>query len=696
MYLAKTIAQTHSSMTHPDYRPDIDGLRAVAVLSVVVFHAFPSLLPGGFIGVDIFFVISGFLISSIIFENLQHGCFSFRQFYARRIKRIFPSLIVVLLSCLVFGYLCLLPDELHQLSKHVVAGAGFVSNWVLWNEVGYFDNSAETKPLLHLWSLSVEEQFYIVWPILLWLAHARHLSLLWVSILFLCASFMLNIWMVEQSPTATFYSPFTRVWELLCGAVAAWYSLHRAPRRGDHYAVTPQSSFIASFSRQTLSANVPSFLGMGLVIAAFFILHKERSFPGYWALLPALGTVLILGTPNAWFNRVVLSHRLCVWFGLISFPLYLWHWPILAYGRIIYFDTPPVKFRLWAMVSAILLAWLTTKFIERPLRFNIRYTPLKFSAIPAAMAFLALAGIVMLHTDFTQTHRFDTLPVKRKEAHAVGSSLTWFRGREDWLFLGNAYDHAVAKLKQAITPSDAELDEVKHLFSEVTKAGLKHGARTALIMGPDKSSVYPEFLPPEIVPAATRYSRFFLEKLHEIPSLRVYDPTDTLIAAKRTEGLLYWRTDTHWNQKGAYVAYAGFCSLLGIPLPPISFVQAEPYPGDLIAISKKTDIPLHADDNWKIVWQKSPQWVEKTRQSLEETSFGATSQVTNKEAESDQYVWVVGDSFAGNLKPYFNATFRRVDYIGHWGDVLETLPAALEEAEEKPDLIVVVRVERSF
>lgn len=163
-------SQPSEHLTHPKYRPDIDGLRAVAVLSVVIFHAFPDLIPGGFIGVDVFFVISGFLISTIIFKSLSTDNFSFTDFYARRIKRIFPALFVVLLVTYGLGWHSLLADEFRQLGKHIAAGAGFVANLVFWSEAGYFDNASETKPLLHLWSLGIEEQFYIVWPLLLWLA----------------------------------------------------------------------------------------------------------------------------------------------------------------------------------------------------------------------------------------------------------------------------------------------------------------------------------------------------------------------------------------------------------------------------------------------------------------------------------------------------------------------------------------------
>jgi peptidoglycan/LPS O-acetylase OafA/YrhL len=180
-------------LAHPKYRPDIDGLRAVAVLSVVVYHAFPSLLKGGFVGVDIFFVISGFLISIIIFSSLERDSFSFYDFYSRRIRRIFPSLLVVLISCYGFGWFALLADEYKQLGKHIAAGAGFGLNFILWSEGGYFDTPSETKPLLHLWSLGIEEQFYIVWPVLLWAAWKKKFNLFTISIVLFFISFGLNL-----------------------------------------------------------------------------------------------------------------------------------------------------------------------------------------------------------------------------------------------------------------------------------------------------------------------------------------------------------------------------------------------------------------------------------------------------------------------------------------------------------------------
>src|SRR5688572_5179641 len=203
------------------YRADIDGLRGVAVLVVIGFHAFPQYIPGGFIGVDVFFVISGFLISSIILRQLRRSTFSLSDFYARRIRRIFPALILVLAACLLFGSFALLPDELQQLGKHVGAASAFVSNVVLWSETGYFDRAAELKPLLHLWSLGVEEQFYLAWPVLALVLWKRRHDLLLTVLLLSLASFGLGIAVGHESRPAHFYLPMTRFWELGVGCLLA-------------------------------------------------------------------------------------------------------------------------------------------------------------------------------------------------------------------------------------------------------------------------------------------------------------------------------------------------------------------------------------------------------------------------------------------------------------------------------------------
>src|ERR1700736_4384821 len=203
------------------YRPDIDGLRAIAVMLVVNFHAFPGAMPGGFIGVDIFFVISGFLITGIVARELDQQRFSLVAFYVRRIRRIFPALIVVLGATLVLGWLWMLPAVYAQLSSDVVASAAFFSNIALLLQSGYFDIESARKPLLHLWSLGIEEQFYLFWPLILMGAARLRLSLLATASVIALASFVLNVALIGSNPVATFYLPFTRAWELLAGAVLA-------------------------------------------------------------------------------------------------------------------------------------------------------------------------------------------------------------------------------------------------------------------------------------------------------------------------------------------------------------------------------------------------------------------------------------------------------------------------------------------
>ena len=390
-----TAQQPH--LSHPKYRPDIDGLRAIAVLAVVVFHSFPHRMTGGFVGVDVFFVISGYLISIIIFQNLDKGTFSFSEFYARRIKRLFPALIVVFIFCLIFGWFALLADEYSQLGKHIGAGAVFVSNFVFWNEAGYFDNAADTKPLLHLWSLGIEEQFYIFWPLLLWLAWKRKFNLLTISIVIAVASFVLNIKGIEQDSVATFYSPQTRFWELLTGSLLAWVTLYKKGAfdqiQGKVEVVL--SRIIYSDKKETdgeTLANVFSIVGLVLLGYGFFILNKEVSFPGKWALVPVVGAVLIISAGSkAWVNRTILANKIAVWFGLISFPLYLWHWPLLSFARIVEGEVPSRNIRIAALVVSVVLAWLTYKLIERPIRFN-KHGKVKVTALIALMAVVACAG----------------------------------------------------------------------------------------------------------------------------------------------------------------------------------------------------------------------------------------------------------------------------------------------------------------
>lgn len=299
------------------YRPDIDGLRAIAVLSVVIFHLFPSYLPGGFAGVDIFFVISGYLITSIISRDINSATFSFIDFYARRARRIFPALITVLISILVAGWFLLLPDEYAQLGWHILGGATFTSNLILWSEVGYFDLSSIEKPLLHLWSLGVEEQFYLVWPLLLWAASRFGLSLFRVVVTIGTISFALSLYQVFSAPDAAFYSPLSRCWQLSAGAALALWSQDRFYTES----VTDKSWY--------------SLIGIAFLIVAIIGLHEALIWPAPFAGIPVLGAMILLSASGGVVVKLVLSNRVFVFFGSISFALYLWHWSLLSLHQIV-------------------------------------------------------------------------------------------------------------------------------------------------------------------------------------------------------------------------------------------------------------------------------------------------------------------------------------------------------------------------
>ena len=385
------------SNPHPTYRPDIDGIRAIAVLLVVMFHAFPSQIQGGFVGVDVFFVISGYLISSIILKGLEQGNFSYRDFYIRRIKRIFPALIVVLTTCMIFGWFVLLQDEYRSLGKHVASGAGFVSNFIFWGEAGYFDTAANFKPLLHLWSLGIEEQFYIVWPLLLVLLWKRIKNLLLALGVISLISFLLNVGLIGTNPVAAFYLPLARFWELMLGSMLAYASLFR----GDIFFTISSNFGIRQENLQNSKRFISeacSLFGMLLVISAAALVDKDSEFPGWWALMPTVGTVLLIAAgPLTWLNSKVLSHRSLVLLGLISYPLYLWHWPILSIANIVNYGAPALWIRIGAIAASIVMAWLVYKMVEKPIQARQgNFAPTILSVL---ILIISTAGYYIYHNE---------------------------------------------------------------------------------------------------------------------------------------------------------------------------------------------------------------------------------------------------------------------------------------------------------
>jgi peptidoglycan/LPS O-acetylase OafA/YrhL len=358
------------------YRADIDGLRAVAIISVVGFHAFPDFFSGGFTGVDIFFVISGYLITAIILGELEAGNFTLKGFYIRRIRRIFPALLLVLTSCLIFGWFALFADEYQQLGKHVFGGSTFLSNIIFWNESGYFDNAADKKPLLNLWSLAIEEQYYVIWPLLILFLWRKKINILFVTLTITLISFLLNIATIKGNASATFFLPHTRFWELLIGATLGYLTINVNINSKlvifwdkSIAAITPKKS--NDFRFYKIYREAPSIFGALLIIGSIFLIASNFQFPGWWAMLPVMGAgLMILSQEDAWINKVILSHPIMVWIGLISFPLYLWHWPILSFARIL----EGKELSLWILslciFLSIVLAAITYYCIERPIRYK--------------------------------------------------------------------------------------------------------------------------------------------------------------------------------------------------------------------------------------------------------------------------------------------------------------------------------------
>jgi peptidoglycan/LPS O-acetylase OafA/YrhL len=376
-----------AQLTH-NYRSDIDGLRALAVVSVVIFHAFAWLVPGGYAGVDVFFVISGYLITTNILNGLNESTFTIQGFYQRRIRRIFPELVTMLAIVYAFGWFVLLATEYRQLGKHVGSGASFISNIILWQESGYFDTSSAVKPLTHLWSLGIEEQFYIVWPLLLWAIFKLRLHILMSTVVLAVVSFGFGLWSLNNDVVGAYYSPVNRFWELLIGAILAAVMLKRT--YGD---------------KATKWQQAGSIVGLALIVFTLFSLDGKSSFPGWNALAPTVGAALMIGCgPQTLTARRVFSLRAIVWVGLISFPLYLWHWPLLTFARIISSAMPTAQVRFGAVVLSVVLSWATYRLIEKPLRFHPRVKVVT-GALVTSMIVVGLVGYVTFEKDGFDSRR---------------------------------------------------------------------------------------------------------------------------------------------------------------------------------------------------------------------------------------------------------------------------------------------------
>jgi peptidoglycan/LPS O-acetylase OafA/YrhL len=355
------------------YRPDLDGLRGFAILLVVVYHAFPTLRTGGFIGVDVFFVISGYLITQIVIGGLRAKRFELAEFYRRRVRRIVPALLVVMSACCLVAWLLFLPGELQWFSRSLSWCALFLANKFFAATGDYFVRSAELSPLLHLWSLGVEEQFYLVWPLLLVLGERFGITGRLLAAI-TGVSLAISVWGGWYAPTHYFYYPDSRAWELAVGGLLAAWQLDAQGRR----VVGPPSA------RR-------SIIGLGLIIAGGFLWNIDKPIPGSWSLLPVCGAALLISAgENAPVNRHFLARRPMLLLGKISYPLYLWHWPFFSFTRNILGHAPQAAIAAIECAIAIAAAYATYRWIEAPIRFGKHVR----GAVPALLAGLACLAVI--------------------------------------------------------------------------------------------------------------------------------------------------------------------------------------------------------------------------------------------------------------------------------------------------------------
>lgn len=346
------------------YRAEIDGLRALAVVAVILFHAGFKSFSGGFIGVDIFFVISGYLITTILINDIEHGRFSILNFYERRARRILPALFFVMLACIPFAWMWMLPDPLENFGQSIVATTIFSNNVLLYITAGYWDLGTDFKPLLHTWSLGVEEQYYVLFPLFLVFAFRFARSRVFCMVIVLAlASLALSEWSSRNMPMANFYLGHTRAWELLAGSLTSFI----AQKQGVH-----KNNFL-------------SLLGMAAIIFSIFIYDENTPFPSIFALVPVMGTVLIvLFAGNNTIIARLLSTKPIVGVGLISYSAYLWHQPLFAFSKIYLQSPPSTLFKIALLVGVFVFAIGSWKFIESPFR--------KHSTIPSRSFFTCIIG----------------------------------------------------------------------------------------------------------------------------------------------------------------------------------------------------------------------------------------------------------------------------------------------------------------
>lgn len=390
------------------YRREIDGLRALAVLPVILFHAGFETFSGGYVGVDVFFVISGYLITAIILDELVQGQFSIINFYERRARRILPALFFVVFTCIPFAWFWLLPSDMNDFSKSIVAVSFFASNILFWRDSGYFDTAAEFKPLLHTWSLAVEEQFYVILPIFLMLSWK--LGKRWILItlgLVFFASLAMAHWAAYAKPAAAFYLLATRGWELLIGVFAACY--------------------LSQTNRKDLAKGSDDFagwVGIGLIFYAVFSYDKTTPYPSFYALAPTLGAVLVILFANQQTSvGKFIGNKAFVGVGLLSYSAYLWHQPLFSFYRHLFFLEDSRSYYVLLICLVFICSYLSWRYVERPFRSHVFLRPLQQKSI--------LAVLILFVFTFGVLGSFNGYKFRFSDSNSIYGDMLYYR-KEYW------------------------------------------------------------------------------------------------------------------------------------------------------------------------------------------------------------------------------------------------------------------------
>ena len=496
-------------MSSADYRADIDGLRALAIVPVVLFHVAAPGFHGGFVGVDVFFVISGYLITGIVARDVAAGRFSLLEFYRRRALRIFPALFVMLAVCAAVAYATMLPGELVAFAKSMLATALFSSNLFFHQSSGYFAPAAHAMPLLHTWSLAVEEQFYLVWPLLLMaLARSAQRAAVWLAAGIAALSFSAATWGLSQDPSGSFYLSHTRAWELLIGALLVWLP----PRALAHRAL-----------RELLAG-----LGLAAILVAVKFFNQGTPFPGPMALVPVLGAAALIAAGAAGPTAVgrLLSLRPVVFVGTVSFSLYLWHWPLIVFAQTALFLEQTAAIRTLLVLMAFGLAVLSWRFVETPFRRGAPARPTRRVLARAATvmaAFVATSSIAVMARGFPD--RFDAQQQLLASYESYEGDKAYRAGSCFVVQPGDAFDRQACLTRDASQPALLIVGDshAAHLWP-----GLHAAATTASVLQATRTGCRPLLKP--LHPDEPACQRFFRELFTDwLPA----HPVDALVLAGR-------------------------------------------------------------------------------------------------------------------------------------------------------------------